>query len=58
MSDDENTTEEPTEGAGEASEESGVDADSLANEVADGVEEAGGDCEGLADEWAAAMEEA
>ncbi|WP_283789840.1 flagellar motor switch protein FliN [Bermanella sp. WJH001] len=58
MSDDENTTEEPTEGAGEASEESGVDADSLANEVADGVEEAGGDDEGLADEWAAAMEEA
>ena len=60
MSDDENTTEEPTEGAGEGSEESGVDADSLANEVADGVEEAGGDGddEGLADEWAAAMEEA
>ena len=58
MSDDENTTEEPTEGTGEASEESGVDADSLANEVADGVEEAGGDDEGLADEWAAAMEEA
>lgn len=58
MSDDENTTEEPTEGAGEGTEESGVDADSLANEVADGVEEAGGDDEGLADEWAAAMEEA
>lgn len=62
MSDDENTTEEPTEGAPEetteGTEESGVDADSLANEVADGVEEAGGDDEGLADEWAAAMEEA
>lgn len=55
MSDDEeNTTDEPTEG----SEDSSVDADALANEVADGVEEAGGDDEALADEWAAAMEEA
>jgi flagellar motor switch protein FliN/FliY len=55
MSDDEeNTTDEPTEGT----EDSGVDADSLANEVAGGVEEAGGEEEGLADEWAAAMEEA
>jgi flagellar motor switch protein FliN/FliY len=58
MSDDENTTEEPTEGAGEGSEESGVDAESLASEVAGGVEEASGEDEGLADEWAAAMEEA
>lgn len=39
-------------------ESSGLDADSLANEVAAGVSEAGDDEAGLADEWAAAMEEA
>jgi flagellar motor switch protein FliN/FliY len=61
MSDDEeNTTDEPTEPTeGEdGAQGSGVDADSLANEVAGGVEDAQGDDEGLADEWAAAMEEA
>ncbi len=61
MSDDEeNTTDEPTEPTeGEdGAQDSGVDADSLANEVAGGVEDAQGDDEGLADEWAAAMEEA
>lgn len=39
-------------------ESSGLDADSLANEVAAGVTDAGEDEAGLADEWAAAMEEA
>jgi len=59
MSDDENTTDETTEPTEEGtSSESEVDADALANEVADGVEEAGSDDEALADEWAAAMEEA
>jgi len=61
MSDDEeNTTEEgtePTEGE-ETTSESEVDADALADEVADGVDEAASDDEALADEWAAAMEEA
>jgi len=60
MSDDENTTDETTEPT-EPTEEntsSEVDADALANEVADGVDEAGSEDEALADEWAAAMEEA
>ncbi|NVK39497.1 MAG: flagellar motor switch protein FliN [Gammaproteobacteria bacterium] len=61
MSDDEeNTTDEttePTEGEPTEGGES-VDADALANEVADGVDEASGDDDALADEWAAAMEEA
>ncbi|GAA6134831.1 hypothetical protein NBRC116188_16210 [Oceaniserpentilla sp. 4NH20-0058] len=60
MSDDEeNTTDETTEPSeGESSSESALDADALANEVADGVEEADSEDEALADEWAAAMEEA
>lgn len=60
MSDEEdNTTDETTEPTeGEESEASSVDADALAEEVAEGVDEAEGDDQALADEWAAAMEEA
>jgi len=52
MSDDENNENETPE------ENEGVDADSLADEVAGAVDEASGENEALADEWAAAMEEA
>ncbi len=55
MSDEENNEDEkPTEPPAEES--SQVDADALAQEVADGVG-GGEDGEALADEWAAAMEE-
>ena len=52
MSDEENNENETPE------ENEGVDADSLADEVAGAVDEASGENEALADEWAAAMEEA
>jgi len=52
MSDEENNENETPE------ENEGIDADSLADEVAGAVDEASGDDEALADEWAAAMEEA
>lgn len=52
MSDDDQTDDnQPDESAD-------VDADALANEVADGVEEASSEDQAVADEWAAAMEEA
>ena len=51
MSDEENNENETPE------ENEGVDADSLADEVAGAVDEASGENEALADEWAAAMEE-
>ncbi len=60
MSDEENNeneTPETNEGA-DAGDDSAIDADSLADEVAGGVDEASGEDEALADEWAAAMEEA